>query len=156
MKALVVYDSVYGNTEQIAQAIGAALGSQADVQIVRAGDAQLEHVVGVDVLLAGSPTHGGRPTTAMCAWLKALARDSLKGVKTAGFDTRGDISDINSGLLKRFIGMIGYAAERIAPALVKKGGSQALPPAGFIVLDREGPLQEGELERAAAWARGIL
>jgi flavodoxin len=156
MKALIVYDSVYGNTEKIAQAIGAALSPQADVQVVRAADAQPEHLVGLDVLFAGSPTHGGRPTAAMRAWLKALARDSLKGVKTAGFDTRGDISDINSGLLKRFIGLIGYAAERIAPELVKKGGSQAMPPAGFIVLDREGPLKEGELERAAVWARQIL
>jgi flavodoxin I len=156
MKALVVYDSVYGNTEKVAQAIGAALSSQGDVKVLRVGDAKPEHLVDLDVLLAGSPTHGGRPTSAMRAWLKALARDSLEGIKTAGFDTRGDLSGVRSRILLLFIGLFGYAAERIAAALVKKGGTQALQPGGFIVVEREGPLKDGELERAAAWAREIL
>ncbi len=156
MKVLVVYDSVYGNTEKIAQAIGAALGSHGDVKVVRVGEAKLEHLAGLDALLVGSPTHGGRPTPAMQAWLKALARDSLKGVKTAGFDTRTDVAEINSRILKSFVGLFGYAADRIAPELVKKGGSQAMPPGGFFVHGKEGPLKDGELERAAAWARQIL
>jgi flavodoxin I len=156
VKALVVYDSVYGNTEKIAQEIGGALSSEADVRVVRVSDAKPEDLIGLDVLLVGSPTHGGRPTSAMRAWLKDLARHSLQGVRTAGFDTRGDLSGVNSGLLKSFVGMIGYAAERVARQLVKRGGSQGVPPAGFLVMDREGPLKEGELERAAAWARQIL
>ena len=156
MKALVVYDSFFGNTEKIAQAIGGALRSEADVEILRVGDTKPEHLAGLDVLLVGSPTHGGRPTSAMRAWLTALARDSLKDVKTAGFDTRGHLSEVNSRILKGFVGMIGYAAERIARQLAKLGGSQAAPPAGFLVMDREGPLKEGELERAAAWARQVL
>jgi flavodoxin I len=52
--------------------------------------------------------------------------------------------------------MFGYAAEPIAASLVKHGGTQILPPAGFFVMDTEGPLREGELERAAAWGREIV
>jgi flavodoxin I len=39
--------------------------------------------------------------------------------------------------------------------LIKKGGSQVLAPAGFFVLNTEGPLKEGELERAAEWVKSI-
>jgi flavodoxin I len=156
MKALVVYDTKFGNTEKIAQAMGAALGSQADVTIVRVGDVKPEHLVGLNALLVGSPTWGGRPTPAIKAWLKTIAGDGLKGVKTAGFDTRGDLSQVHSRILLAFVGMFGNAAGRIAALLVERGGSQALPPDGFVVLEREGPLKDGEMERAAAWARQVL
>ena len=51
--------------------------------------------------------------------------------------------------------VIGYAAPRIAAALVSKGASLAAPPEGFIVEDKDGPLKAGELERAARWASEI-
>ncbi len=51
--------------------------------------------------------------------------------------------------------MGGYAAPRIVEALKKKGGNLVVPPEGFLVKDREGPLKEGELERAATWAKGL-
>jgi flavodoxin len=156
MKALVVYDSRFGNTEKIAQAMSAALGSQADVKTLRVGDVKPEHLTDLDVLLVGSPTWGGRPTPAVKAWLTALARDSLQGVKTAGFDTRGDMTEVHSRIALFFVRILGFAADPIAARLVKKGGSQAMPPEGFVVLDREGPLKDRELERAAAWARRIL
>lgn len=53
------------------------------------------------------------------------------------------------------VGLFGYAAEPIAKRLKKAGGKEAAAPAGFIVTDTEGPLQDGELERAADWARQI-
>ncbi len=52
--------------------------------------------------------------------------------------------------------LFGYAAGRIADSLKAKGGNLAPPPEGFIVKGNEGPLKEGELERAAGWAKGIL
>jgi flavodoxin I len=52
--------------------------------------------------------------------------------------------------------VIGYAAPKIAKSLIAKGGRQVAPPEGFIVLDKEGPLRDGELERAAAWARDVV
>jgi flavodoxin len=62
MKALVVYDSVFGNTEQIAQAIGKALGSQAEVNILRVSNVKPEQLTGLKFLIVGSPTRQFRPT----------------------------------------------------------------------------------------------
>ncbi len=45
---------------------------------------------------------------------------------------------------------------RIANRLKKAGAVLAVPPEGFYVADIEGPLMDGELERAAAWARSLL
>jgi hypothetical protein len=50
----------------------------------------------------------------------------------------------------------GYAAKRIANQLKRAGGSLIAPPEGFYVEDTEGPLKDGELERAANWAEGLL
>jgi hypothetical protein len=41
-------------------------------------------------------------------------------------------------------------------ALVVKGGNLLAPPEGFVVLGVQGPLKDGELERAAGWAKGIV
>jgi len=156
MKALVVYDSFFGNTEKIAQAIGAALGSEPDVRVLKVGDVKPEYLAGINALVVGSPTRAFSASPAIKAWLKGLASGSLKGVKVAGFDTRADLKDVNSRVLTFLVGILGYAAEPIAARLLKKGGSQAMEPGGFLIVDREGPLKDGELERAAAWARQML
>jgi hypothetical protein len=49
----------------------------------------------------------------------------------------------------------GYAANTIASTLKKKGGQLLVPPEGFLVTGEQGPLKEGELERAARWAGQI-
>jgi hypothetical protein len=51
--------------------------------------------------------------------------------------------------------IIGYAAPRIAGGLQAKGGRLAAPPEGFFVQEKEGPLKQGELERAASWAKSL-
>jgi flavodoxin I len=56
MKALVVYDSFFSNTEKIAQAIGEALRPQGEVGIFRVADIKVEQVAGVEVFIVGSPT----------------------------------------------------------------------------------------------------
>ncbi len=155
MKALVVYDSIYGNTEQIARAIGDALQSQADVQILRVGDVKPEHMVGLSLLVAGAPTHGSMASPAMKAWLKALAPNSLRGVKVAAFDTRMAVSDIKPAIAAFFVKLFGYAAQPIANSLTKRGGTLVIPAEGFFVKDTQGPLKDGEIERAAAWSRQI-
>jgi flavodoxin len=151
VKVLVVYDSVFGNTEKVAQAMGDALGAQA----LRVGDVKMEHLSGLDALIVGSPTRAFSPTPAVKKWLKSLAAHSLDGVKVAAFDTRVDVQEVNSRVLTTFVKVFGYAAEPMAARLVKKGGTQAMSPAGFFVEGTEGPLRDGELERAAAWARQI-
>lgn len=155
MKALVVYDSIYGNTEKVAQAIGGALGPQAEVKVLRVGDARPEHVAGLDLLVAGAPTHGSMPSPAMKAWLKALAPTSLQGVKVAAFDTRMAVSEIKPAIAAFFVKLFGYAAPAIANSLTKHGGTLVIPAEGFFVKDTQGPLKDGEIERAAAWAGQI-
>lgn len=152
MKALVVYDSVFGNTEQVAQAMGEAL--QADVR--RAGEVEAADLVGLDVLLVGSPTRAFQPTAATKQFLKRIPRNSLGGVRVAGFDTRADLEEVGSRVLTFFVGLFGYAAEPIARRLVRKGGLQVVSPAGFIVGGTEGPLREGELARAREWALRVV
>lgn len=156
MKALVVYDSFFGNTEQIARAIGDALAAQADVQILRVGDVKPEHLTGLGLLVVGSPTRGFSASPATKAWLKALAPDSLREVKVAAFDTRIAVSDVNSRILSVLVKLFGYAAEPIAARLQKRGGTLVIPPEGFFVKDTEGPLKDGELKRAAAWAQQLM
>ena len=156
MKALVIYDSVFGNTEKVAQAIGAALGSAEEVEVRRVSDARPEQLVGLDVLVVGSPTRAFRPMPSVSAFLKGLSADALQGVKTAAFDTRISTENAKSAILRFFVSIFGWAAPKIAKALAQKGGRQAVAPEGFYVLGSEGPLREGELERAAAWARRIV
>jgi len=156
MKALVAYDSAYGNTEQIARAIGQALGPQEEVQILRVGEVAPEQVSGLSLLIVGSPTQKFSPTAATTRLLKSIPDSSLKGVKVAAFDTRITESEVERiKILSFFVRIFGYAAEPIASRLQKKGGKQVATPAGFYVGGTEGPLLDGELDRAAAWAKEI-
>ena len=145
MKALIVYDSVYGNTEKIARAIGGAITG--DVKVIRAGEVNPSELQSVDLLIVGSPTQGGRPTLAIQDFLNKVSEPDIKGINVAAFDTR---------FSTRFVGIFGYAAGRIADSLKKKGGTLILSPEGFFVKGKEGPLKEGELERAASWAKEIV
>jgi flavodoxin I len=157
MKAMVVYDSVFGNTEKIAQAIGQALGSPEDVKVVRVSDVKPEQLAGLTLLIVGSPTRKFSPTGATTGFLKSIPKNGLQGVKVAAFDTRFLESEIERiRILAFFVKIFGYAAKPIAGQLEKKDGELAIPPEGFYVGDTEGPLLEGELERAADWAKRIL
>ncbi len=157
MNVLIVYDSVYGNTEKIAQAIGAALGSQGEVETLRVSNVKPEQLAGLKLLIVGSPTQKFRPTAATSNFLKGIPGNGLKGVKVATFDTRITQSQIEgTPVLAFFVKIFGYAARPMAAALQKKGGELSLPPEGFFVEGTEGPLKEGELERAAEWARQLI
>ena len=156
MKAMVAYDSAYGNTEQVAQAIGAALGTQGEVEVLRVGDARPERLAGLSLLIVGSPTQKFSPTGPTTGFLKSIPQDGLQAVKVAAFDTRFTEDAIGKvRILAFFVRIFGYAAKPIADRLVRKGGELAGPPEGFYVGDTKGPLLEGELGRAADWARRI-
>jgi flavodoxin len=157
MKALTIYDSFFGNTEQIAQAIGNALGSPEDVGVLRVSNVKPEQLTGLKLLIVGSPTRGFRPTKAITDFLRKIPTNGLKGVRVAAFDTRFTVSDIEeTPILPFFVRLFGYAAKPIADRLERKGGELAIPPEGFFVEGTEGPLKEGELERAADWANQII
>lgn len=152
MRALIVYDSAYGNTERIAQAIGSAIGGE--VRLARAGEVDPSELASLDLLVVGSPTQGFRPTKPLQALIDSLPTDALQNIRVAAFDTRMPEAEVGRGL-RLIMKVGGYAAPRIAKALEKKGAKLVRPPEGFIVKGREGPLAEGELERAADWAKGI-
>ena len=154
MKALVVYDLVFGNTEQVAYAIRDSLAS--DCEALRVGDVKHEQLTGLEYLVVGSPTRAFNPTKAITTFLKKMPDDSLKGVKVAAFDTRLDTVNVNSSVLNLFVKFFGYAAKPIADRLQKKGGTLVAPPEGFYVEDTEGPLRDGELERAATWTEQLI
>jgi flavodoxin len=158
IKALVVYDSFFGNTERIAQAIGSALGRPEDVGILRVADVKPEQLAGLKLLIVGSPTRAFRPSPAIKKFLKSIPKNGLKGVKVAAFDTRITDEEIDSAIfiLRILVNIFGYAAKPISDRLVKKAGQLIAAPEGFFVQGTEGPLKEGELERASAWAREIL
>lgn len=155
MNTLIVCDSQYGNTEQIAHMCAEAAGKLGVVKTLVPTAATDADVSGADVLIVGSPTQGGRPTKATQAFLEQLSAASLRSTSIAAFDTRFSPKDHGFGL-RLLMRTIGFAAPRIARSLTKLGGVQVSEPAGFIVRDTKGPLEKGELERAKAWARGLL
>ena len=145
MKVLIVYDSVHGNTEKIAEAIGDAITG--DVEVLHADEEGSSELDAFCLIIVGSPTHGGRPTSAIRDFLKKIPASALKGTSVAAFDTR---------LPAKWVRIFGYAAGRIGDTLKRKGGELAAPPEPFFVEGTEGPLKEGELERAAGWAEEVV
>jgi flavodoxin I len=146
MKALIVYDSTYGNTEKIARSIGGAITG--DVKVLRTGEVNPSDLESIDLLIVGSPTYGGRPTPAMQDFLnKTITGCSLKDIGVAAFDTR---------VGAKWVKIFGFASGKIAGSLKSNGGTLVMSPEGFFVTGTKGPLKEGELERAASWAKEIV
>ncbi len=163
MKVLVVYESLWGNTAEAARAIAEGFGQEASP--LSTAEATSDVVTQADVIIAGAPVHiAGLPKERtrekaaeraadqeqwpglpspdlshppMREWLDALPR--TKGKSGAGFDTR------SSGRWS------GNAAGKIASKLASRGYRKLAPPEGFIVASQEGPLADGELDRARAW-----
>ena len=156
MKGIVLFDSVYGNTEKVARAIGEVLAQAGDVQVLPVTELKSEHLTGLDLLVVGSPTQAFGPIQGTKEFLKRLTGKQLHGGKVAAFDTRMDVKEVNNIILTIMAGMFGYAAEKISKGLKSAGGVEAIAPAGFFVTGNEGPLADGELERAADWAREIV
>lgn len=142
MKTLVVFDSSFGNTATIARKIAEQLGN--DVRAMKVSEFNKEDLRDVGLLIVGSPINAWRPTPKTKELLDSFLPSLLKGVKTAAFDTR----------IKSFIS--GNAAKRIQRALEKAGGETVVPAEGFYVKGSEGPLRDGETERAGKWADEII
>ena len=147
MKTLVVYDSVYGNTEIIARAIGAAIPGE--VQVLRVGRVNAGDWETVDLLIIGSPTHGAMPTEAVQGLIERIGSPAREGARAATFDTR-----LTWGFLERWG---GFAAPKMADTLREKRWTLAAAPGGFFVKGlKKGPLKRGEADRAVAWAKGLV
>ena len=156
MKILIVYDSIFGNTEKIAVAVAEPLMARNDVRLLRAADAGPRDLAGVGLLVVGSPTRAFRPTKAVTSFLRRIPRAGLKGIRTAAFDTRISPEKIRSGLLDFMVKIFGYAEDSMTRLLKRKAASGTVPAEGFFVLGSEGPLKDGELSRASTWANQLL
>ncbi|NTW71161.1 MAG: flavodoxin family protein [Eubacteriaceae bacterium] len=152
MKTLIVYDTFFGNTKQIAEAMGSAFDPE-EVVISHVNDLKTGALEGVELLIAGSPTRAFRPTKGILDFIIGLPANSLKGVSVMAFDTRIDSKQVNNKVLNVMVKLFGYGAEPIGRKLEQKGGVLAKKPEGFFVMESEGPLKTGELERASKWAK---
>jgi flavodoxin len=161
MTALVVYESLYGNTRDVAEAIASGLG---DARVSSVQEA-MSQVTKADLLIVGGPTHvhgltsrrsraagvenargdlepGAGEGPGLRDWLADLPR--VANAQAAAFDTRahGPRS------------LTGAASHGIARRL-RRHGYRLLETESFLVDKSEGPLAEGELERARAWGETL-
>ena len=149
MKSLVIYDSYFGNTEKIAQAVASQLGCEA----INVNEFKNIQVKDIDLLIVGSPTRAFNPSVNIKNFLNTLPQ--LDGIKVGAFDTRIEAEKAPSKILRFLVKIFGYAAKPILKKLESKGGEKALEPVGFYVQDTEGPLREGEIERAKEWVGAL-
>jgi flavodoxin-like protein len=169
MKTVVAYESMYGNTRQVAEAIASVLEEFGDVEIVSVNDSDPDAANDADFLVVGGPTHmhglateisrkgvakaaeedqdvqlepGAVDGPGLRSWLGQRSGD---GSPAAAFDTRIDRSPL----------LTGSAARGIAKRLRRRGYEVASDPQSFFVEDSEGPLADGELDRARSWGRSL-
>jgi hypothetical protein len=167
MKAVVVYESMYGNTHRVAEAIGRGLARRADVTVVPVAGAGPELVREADLLVVGGPTHVRgmtRPNTRKAAVEQAKPADVMDasasgpGVRewleqaedlrmpAAAFDTRAGIAPAV---------VTGRASKGIAKQLRRHACRQVVEPESFLV-DKENHLEPGEEERAEEWGARLV
>jgi len=160
MKALVIYESLYGNTETIARAIAEGLRKKFDVTVADVGT--MPRAFGMNLLVVGGPTHAfgmSRPSTREQAAQQGTVRPQaidvgvreyldcspmLAGLAAAAFDTKVD---------KPFLP--GSAAHRVQRQLRRLGCHIVLPTQSFLVSGSAGPLKAHEEERARKWGTAL-
>jgi len=149
MQTVVIYDSKFGNTERVAEAIGRGAGVTGEVRVVNTADVARAAIAGQpDLVLLGGPTQRRGPSPALKAFLGALP-SAVRGVPSASFDTR----------YRGPILLMGSAAAEADKVLRKSGSATVAPPESFFI-GRSGPmdrqtLEAGELERAEQWGRAV-
>lgn len=168
MSAIVIYESLFGNTARIAEAVAEGLSEAGEeTKLLPVADAEPDAIAGVDLVLLGGPTHvhgmssartrhgavddarkhPGRPEPdvtgpALRDWLARLG--TVPGVAAAAFDTR-----IDKPML-----VTGSAAKGIGKRL-RAHGFAVVGEESFLVSGTDGPLVAGELERARVWAAAL-
>jgi hypothetical protein len=176
MRVVIVYESLFGNTREVAEAIRdgiQAVQPEVSVTCVRATEADRHVALGADLLVVGGPTHAHGMASALTRrmGLKAEARVPA-GVPGHGPEPGAGGPGIREwfhGLPKAPAGsrcaafdtrgdvrMAGGAASAIARRLRRHAYQLVAEPAGFIVEDVSGPLRDGELDRARAWGASLL
>lgn len=153
---VLIYDSLFGNTAIIAKKLAEtarSLGNEIIEMRVNEIDNQL--LKQANVLIIGAPTQSFNASKPMLEFLDKVDPDAVKNKMTIVFDTRIALEAIDSKFLRWLVTRGGYATAPISKKLRKKG-AKILGAEGFLVTDREGPLAEGEVERAGEWLKTIL
>ena len=164
MKALVVYESMFGCTAEVARSIGEGLAEYVRVHVrdVQQGPPDVASMP--DLLVIGGPTHAfsmSRPTTRRDAiaqggrleyedrgireWIAQLPNEDGQRTVAATFDTR----------MGKARHLPGSAARAAAKRLRARGFRLAIDPETFTVDDVQGPVGDGELVRAHEWGRRL-
>lgn len=144
MHTEIIYCSHSGNTKRVAEAIAEAIGGRGHADVVPVESAATTIADTIDLLIVGSPTEGHGIPQEMRRFLERLDPASVKGRNVAAFDTRVRWPRILSG----------SAAAGIAKRLADKGARLVGAQGSFIVTTQP-ELEEGEIERAQAWAATI-
>lgn len=158
MKAMVVYESLWGNTAAIARAIAEGLGP--DTPAFSTDEATPEALPGVGLIVAGAPLLGFTlPTDEI---RQNISRDSsMPASDTSHPSMRSWLAELPEGTGRsvafetRIWWSPGSAARKISAILGAKGYASIAPDERFIVTDRFGPLRDGEIERARAWGKSL-
>jgi hypothetical protein len=156
MKAVVVYESLWGNTAAIAGAIAEGLGDGARALSTSAAEA--ETLDGVALIVAGAPILGfSLPTDQMRKQLGTTPSPGAPEANLSDPSMRNWIDALPTGSAgfatfeTRIWWSPGSSAKTIAKLLTSKGYLEAAPSEKFLVTGRYGPLKDGELDRARAW-----
>ncbi|MBH0781055.1 flavodoxin family protein [Nocardia bovistercoris] len=163
MRARIVYESMFGNTRAIAEAIADGLRDRGEVDVLDVVTAAEVPDAPVDLLVVGGPTHAfglSRPRTrgdaatktdspvsvdfGMREWLDGVSMPP-RGTRAAAFGTKA--------ATPRWLP--GSAARGVGRRLRRSGYELADAPVDFFVGGLEGPLVAGEVERARAWGRRL-
>lgn len=137
---LIIYDSTYGNTRKIAEAIAETFGANATC-------ISIDNINGISVpcefIIVGCPVNAWSPTPKIKTFLRQLTPHKLAGISAATFDTRLDFF------------FSGDASRKIAKGL-RKAGAHVIASHAFYVKTMQGPLAEGQIERAKEWAESLV
>ncbi len=160
MKAIVVYESHWGNTAAVARAIAEGMGPEA--QVLSTAEATGNALAGVDLIVAGSPLLGfSLPTENM---LKGMATNAVKDPTPPDLSHPSMRSWLEtlppgSGRAAAFETRIWWSPGSAAKAILKRLEALGYRPVDkgerFIVEGKYGPLRSGELERARAWGAAL-
>jgi hypothetical protein len=156
--AVVVVESMFGNTRAVADAVAAGLSESVPTTVVDVAEAPA--LVIADLLVVGGPTHAfgmSRPGTRGAAVTQGAGNArSVTGIRewTSRLGRRpGSVATFDTRIRRR--GVPGSAA-RAALHRLRRLGLQPLDvPHSFWVTGTDGPLLDGELERARDWGRRL-
>lgn len=162
MRALVVYESMFGNTKTIAEAVAGGLSTRLSVDLVEVGAATGSMTADVGLLVVGGPTHAfgmSRPGTRQSAAQQAGSAPLVSG----GIGLREWLDDIHSGGRQvaaaafdtRVPRVPGSAANAAHKRLRRLGFQLIARPASFYVVGSPGPLRSGEEDRARRWGEQL-